>query len=67
MFTRSIFTYFLLKKLQEDKGKSTYKKLAEYISKNVKQHSVRLNGKLQTPTTHCALPASEWSDWRLDK
>ncbi len=62
-----LFTYFLLKKLQEDKGKSTYKKLAEYISKNVKQHSVRLNGKLQTPTTHCALPASEWSDWRLDK
>lgn len=62
-----LFTYFLLKKLQEDKGKTTYKHLAEYINKNVKQHSIRLNGKLQTPTTHSALPASEWNGWRLDK
>lgn len=62
-----LFTYFLLKKLQEDKGKTSYKHLAEYISKNVKQHSIRLNGKLQTPTAHSALPASEWNGWRLDK
>lgn len=62
-----LFTYFLLKKLQEDKGKTNYKHLAEYISKNVKQHSIRLNGKLQTPTAHSALPASEWNGWRLDK
>lgn len=62
-----LFTYFLLKKLQEDKGKTSYKHLAEYISRNVKQHSIRLNGKLQTPTAHSALPASEWNGWRLDK
>ncbi len=62
-----LFTYFLLKKLQEDKGKTNLKNLAEYISKNVKQNSLRLNGKIQTPTTHSALPASEWSGWRLDK
>ena len=62
-----LFTYFLLKKLQEDKGKTTYKNLAEYINKNVKQQSIRLNGKLQTPTTHSVLPQSEWGSWRLDK
>ena len=62
-----LFTYFLLKKLQEDKGKSTYKKLAEYISTNVKQQSIRLNGKLQTPTVQSQLPAPDWADWRLDK
>lgn len=62
-----LFTYFLLKKLQEDKGKTTYKQLAEYINKNVKQHSIRLQGKMQTPTTKSALPASEWGNWRLDK
>lgn len=62
-----LFTYFLLKKLQEDKGKTSYKNLAEYINKNVKQQSIRLNGKLQTPTTHSLLPISEWGSWRLDK
>ncbi len=62
-----LFTYFLLKKLQEDKGKTSYKHLSEYISKNVKQNSLRLNGKLQTPTTNSALPAAEWNGWRLDK
>jgi hypothetical protein len=62
-----LFTYFLLKKLQEDKGKTSYKHLAEYISRNVKQNSLRLNGKLQSPTAHSALPASEWNGWRLDK
>ena len=62
-----LFTYFLLKKLQEDKGKTTYKKLAEYISMNVKQQSIRLNGKLQTPTIQSQLQAGDWGDWRLDK
>lgn len=62
-----LFTYFLLKKLQEDKGKTNYKKLADYISTNVKQQSVRLNGKLQTPTVRSALPAADWGSWRFDK
>jgi hypothetical protein len=62
-----LFTYFLLKKLQEDKGKTSYKNLAEYISKNVKEQSYRINKKLQTPTTHSLLPQSEWGSWRLDK
>lgn len=62
-----LFTYFLLKKLQEDKGKTSYKKLAEYIATNVKQNSFRLNGKLQTPTTQSSLSTDVWGEWRLDK
>jgi hypothetical protein len=62
-----LFTYFLLKKIQEDKGKTTYERLAEYIKTNVKQKSLSLNGKLQNPTTSSALPTTEWGKWRLDK
>lgn len=62
-----LFTFFLLKKLQEDKGKTTYKKLKDYIVTNVKQNSIRLHSKLQQPTTQSALPEAEWGNWRLDK
>ena len=62
-----LFTYYLLQKLQMDKGKTTYKQLADYINKNVKQQSFRIQGKTQTPTTHSPLPVSEWGNWRLDK
>ncbi len=45
-----IFTYFLLKKLQDTKGKATLGELAEYVTSNVKKHSLTINGKPQTPT-----------------
>lgn len=62
-----LFTFFLLKKLQEDKGKTTYKRLKEYIVTHVRQNSLRLYSKIQQPTTQSALPESEWGNWRLDK
>ncbi len=45
-----MFTYFLLKKLQETKGDVTLGELSEYIIKNVKLTSVIENDKPQTPT-----------------
>ena len=45
-----LFTYFLLKKLQENKGNVTLGELADYVIENVKQTSIVNNGKLQTPT-----------------
>lgn len=45
-----MFTYFLLKKLQESKGNVTLKELSDYIIDNVKRESLRVNHKLQTPT-----------------
>jgi len=62
-----MFTYYLLKKLQEDKGKTTYKKLAEYIQLQVMRTSKQILGKVQTPTTYSAMPDSKWGSMRLDK
>lgn len=45
-----LFTYFLLKKLQESKGDVNYDELANYIQTNVKKESFLTNEKLQTPT-----------------
>ena len=44
-----LFTYFLLKKLQETKGNVDYQTLSNYIIQNVKQQSVVVNQKSQTP------------------
>lgn len=45
-----LFTYFLLKKLQESKGKTTYGDLFDYVKTNVAQKSVVVNEKSQTPS-----------------
>ena len=61
-----MFTYFLLKKLQESKGDVTLHELGEYIKTNVSQQSILLNGKSQTPcvTPSATLDAS-WKEWTL--
>lgn len=46
-----IFTYYLLKKLQDTKGNVTLKELSRYVEDNVKKNSLTVNGKLQTPRT----------------
>ena len=45
-----MFTYFLLKKLQETKGKTTLDELATYIKKQVQKCSIMENGARQSPT-----------------
>lgn len=45
-----LFTYFLLKKLQETKGNVTLKELADYVKENVLRQSNLVNKKQQTPT-----------------
>ena len=57
-----LFTYFLLKKLQENKGNVTLGELADYIIENVKQTSIVNNGKLQTPTV--TVSPSLMHSWR---
>ncbi|BDX38815.1 hypothetical protein CYCD_21700 [Tenuifilaceae bacterium CYCD] len=44
-----LFTYFLLKKLQDTKGEVDYQTLSNYITENVKQQSIVVNQKSQTP------------------
>lgn len=45
-----MFTYFLLKKLQETKGEVTLEELGDYLKQQVQRTSMKENNKLQTPT-----------------
>ena len=46
-----MFTYYLLKHLQDTEGNTTLSKLTDYVITNVKRSSVVENeGKMQTPT-----------------
>lgn len=45
-----LFTYFLLKKLQDTKGKVTMGELSNYIQTQVKRYSIVQNSKSQTPS-----------------
>lgn len=60
-----MFTYFLLKKLQETGGDITFEELSDYVQRNVRQRSSVL-GKTQTPTV---IPSSTvgdgWKEWKL--
>ncbi|MDR1342227.1 MAG: caspase family protein [Prevotellaceae bacterium] len=61
-----LFTYFLLKKLQETKGNVTLGELGSYISANVAQRSIVVNRKSQTPTViPSPLLAGRWQNIRL--
>lgn len=61
-----LFTYFLLKKLQESKGNVTLEELGSYIQQNVKRQSVVVNRKSQTPTVTPSTSVSDsWKRLRL--
>lgn len=61
-----LFTYYLLKKLQETKGEASLGELGDYISENVKQQSVVINRKAQTPTaTPSTSLAASWKELKL--
>lgn len=59
-----MFTYFLLKKLQETKGDVTLGELGEYIHTNVQKLSVVVNHKQQTPTV---IPSANVVNWKAIK
>jgi hypothetical protein len=60
-----MFTYFLLKKLQESKGNVTLGELGDYLTKEVKRQSFDENNKMQTPTVNAS--AALQSTWRSMK
>lgn len=60
-----MFTYFLLKKLQETKGDCTLGELSDYITTNVSQKSIVLNSKPQTPTVSAANGMNDWKNMKL--
>jgi hypothetical protein len=61
-----LFTYFLLKKLQETKGDLDYLTLSNYIIENVKQQSIIVKQKLQTPQLNVSPSIKEtWQKMRI--
>ncbi len=60
-----LFTFYLLKKLQESKGKVNLGELSDYLSENVGKQSRMVNGCPQTPTV--AVPSEMNDNWRSIK
>ncbi len=61
-----LFTYYLLKGIQETAGDITLGSLFDYVKKNVATVSVEQNKKQQTPTTQVSPEiVAKWEKWTL--
>ena len=61
-----MFTYYLLKKLQDTRGEVTLGELGDYLTSEVKRQSFVENNKVQTPTvTSSATLGTSWKNMRL--
>ena len=61
-----LFTYFLLKKLKETKGRVSLKDLGDYILEKVSRESIVSNGKSQTPSINASESMSDkWKELKL--
>lgn len=60
-----LFTYYLLKKLQETQGNVSFGELTDYITAEVRRMSVVINGKMQTPIATPSSSAADWKEWKL--
>ncbi len=63
-----MFSYFLLKSLQDSKGNISLGELYDKISKQVRQNSIIINGTLQSPNVSVPTPLMDsWRDMKLTK
>jgi len=58
-----MFTYFLLKKIQDTKGEISLKDLFDSINEKVSLQSVNINNKEQTPVVNSG--TDSWGNWTL--
>lgn len=63
--SHGLFTYYLLKKLQETEGNVSLGELFDYIEKEVVRTSVTKNHKSQTPSAAAGSSALEWEERML--
>lgn len=62
-----MFTYFLLKKLQETGGNVTYGQLSDYLVQKVSIEALRVNNKEQDPTVKVSVNLNEeWEEWKIN-
>jgi len=63
-----MFTYYLLKKLQDTKGNVSLAELDAYLRKMVNQSAFSINRREQTPTLSTSPGVSaDWRNWRLNQ
>ncbi|MDE6301139.1 MAG: leucine-rich repeat protein [Muribaculaceae bacterium] len=63
-----MFTYFLLKKINETRGNTSLSELESYLRDNVNQSAFRINRREQTPTVSVSPAVAEkWQIWRLNQ
>lgn len=61
-----LFTYYLLKELQQTSGEVDLGTLTDYVTKQVKRQSVVINNKKQTPTvTASSTIQNTWKEMKL--
>ena len=61
-----MFTYYLLKKLQESKGKVSMGELDDYIHDKVSIQSLKTNEKEQDPTVNASSKViNDWRNWKF--
>lgn len=61
-----LFTYFLLKKLQESKGNVTIGQLSDYVIDQVEKRSIVINSKKQTPSVSASpVLGDSWNNQTL--
>jgi hypothetical protein len=61
-----MFTYFLLKKIQETKGVVTYGELEKSVRENVAIESLKINSKAQDPKASISPDVlSTWETWKI--
>ena len=64
--SHGMFSYYLMKKMQESKGNLTYKELDDYLNKNVPIESLRVNKKDQDPQVNISNDVKDtWENWKL--
>ena len=61
-----VFTYFLLKKLQETKGQIKLGTLSDYLQEEISLQSLKINSKEQDPSVNVSSSVSnKWRNWTL--
>lgn len=61
-----MFTYYLLKGIQETQGETTYKDLFDNIIQNVSEESLKINEQEQDPEMNISpLVIQEWETWQM--
>jgi len=61
-----LFTYYLVKKIEEKNGNISYSELSDYLKSEIAIRSIIINGKEQEPQTNISPDiAEEWKTWNL--